>query len=125
MRREMRGESVERSFEQIIVGDICRARGKTGQPCRALPVVPEQAVYVSAEHPAVGRNRAFRRAIREMRERPRAIRPRGDAHMHLVAGKRRAVAGRAMNRLEAFIVGERGRDIEEAETCLLYTSRCV
>ena len=101
MRGEMRRERVERALDRGVVGDAGRAGGEARKPGRALPVVGEQAVDIGADHAAVGRDRALGRSVGEPRKRPRAVRPFGHAHMHLVAGKRHAVGGRAAHRFEA------------------------
>ena len=53
MRGKVRGEPIERSLDQGVVGDIRRAF-ETSQPRCPLPVVLEQAVHVGSNYPAVG-----------------------------------------------------------------------
>ena len=109
----MRGEAVERRLDERIVRDRARPGAEPREPGRALAVVGEQAVHVSPGDPPVRRDRAVRRPIGKLGERARAIRPRGHAHMHLVAAERRA-EGFALRRLEPLIAGEHGLDIEQA-----------
>ncbi len=115
MRREMRRQRIKRPLDQIFIANIGWSRVETRKPRRALPVVGEQAVDISADHPAVGGDRALGRTVGEPRERPRAILPFGHAHVHLIAGKRHAIAGRSGHGFEALVVRQRGCDVEKAE----------
>src|SRR5262249_30657116 len=75
-----------------------------------------QAVDVGSADAPIGRNRPLRRPVGKPSKRPRAVQPFGQAHVHLVSRERDAVAGRAAHRLEAFVRGQNGLDIEQAET---------
>ena len=72
---QMGGQPIERLLDQAIVADRARAGAEARQPGGALAVVGEQAVDIGADHAAVGRDRALRRAVGEPREGPRAIGP--------------------------------------------------
>ena len=111
----MLGQRIKCLFDKVFIGDAWRTRAETLQPGRALPVVGKQAVDISADHPAVGGDRTLRRTIGEPRKRPRAIMPFGHAHVHFIAGKRNAIAGRSGHRFEALVVRQRGCDVEKAE----------
>src|SRR6516225_8727302 len=112
----MRSESIERLFDQLLVSDTRRAGRESLKPCCTLAIISEQAVNIGAEHAAVGRHCSFGRAVIEPRKGPRASGASRDAHVHLVATKRRPIAGRAAHRLEPFLIGEYGLDFKQAES---------
>src|SRR5437762_8679696 len=111
----MRREPIKRPFDQIVVGDGGWAGRQALEPGGALTVIGEQAVDVCAEHAAVGRDRALRRAIVESREWLRTVGPGSDAHMHLITGKRSAASGPAADRLEPLPIGQNGFDLEQTK----------
>src|SRR5690242_7766565 len=111
----MRREPIERPFDQVVVSDDGWARRQAVEPGGALTVIGEQAVDVCAEHAAVGRDRALRRAIVESRKWPRTIGPGSRAHMHLVTGKRRAASGLAPDRLKPLAIGQNGFNLEQTK----------
>jgi len=70
---------------------------------------------ISANHPAVARHRAIRRAVGEMRERPCAIGAFGHAHVHFVSSKRNAVSGRALGVGQFLFRRQHRFDVEEPQ----------
>lgn len=112
---KMRGERIERPLNQIIVSDIGRRVTKPREPGRALPIVGEKAMDITADDPAIRRNRAVRRSIGKPRKRPRAIGAVRYSHMHFVAAHRRAVAGMPLHRLKAFLLRQRRCEIEKSK----------
>src|SRR5262249_56635572 len=109
-------EPIQGSIHQRLVRDRCLTYAKAPEPRRALSIVGEQAVDVSSADASIGRNRPLRRPVGKPSKRPRAVGPFGQAHMHLVSGKRDAVAGRAAHRFEALVCGHNRLDVEQAET---------
>ena len=87
MRGEMRRQRIKRPLDQIFIANISWSPVETRKPLRALPVVGEQAMDISADHPAIGGDRTLGRTVGEPREWPRAILSFGHAHVHLIAGK--------------------------------------
>ena len=75
MRFEMSREAVERFIDQSIVGDARRPSQETRKPSRTLAVVGKKAVDIRAEHAAVGRHRAFGRAVGKLGKGSRAVWP--------------------------------------------------
>ena len=69
-----------------------------------------------AHYPPVSRNSAFRRTIRQARERPCAIRPVGHAHVHLVAGERNTIIGCTGHSLKTLVTGEHRFNVDQSET---------
>src|SRR3984893_13539235 len=104
MCRKVPSQGIQRLLDKIFIGDVWRTRTKTRKPRRALPVVGKQAVDISADHPAIGGDRTLERTMGEPREWPRPILSFGQAHVHFVAGKRNAVAGRSGHWFEALVV---------------------
>ena len=115
MRGEMRGEPIKRLLNHLIIGDTSRASRQAAQPGRTLTIVGKQSVDVGAEHAAVGGYRSLRRTVVEPCKRARAVRPCGDAHVHLIATKRCAAIRRAADRLKSLVLGKYGFDVKQAE----------
>src|SRR5687767_11726903 len=102
MRLEMRGKLVERLLDAPVIGDI-RLAPEALEPCRALAVVHEQPMQIGADHAPIGRLRAFRRAVGEMGEGPRAIGAVTDTLMDLETGIARAVDAAAFDHAGALL----------------------
>src|SRR5262249_32912039 len=83
---------------------------------RALTVIGEQAVNVGAEHSPVRRPGSLAPSSCKASEWTRAVRPFGNAHVHFIAIKRRAVRRRAGYRREPFLTREYCFDVEKSET---------
>src|SRR5262245_28099271 len=112
----MRREPIQGFINRRVVRDRCLTSTKALEPRRALSIVGEYAVDVSSADASIGRNRPLRRPVGKPSKRPRAVGPFGQAHMHLVSGKRDAVAGRAAHWFEALVCGQNRLDVEQAET---------
>ena len=91
---EMIGQGVEHAIDFRLIGKMRRLGADPVQQCRALRLVGEEAVDIAGADRAAGRSRAIPAAVVETQHRPRAIRPRGDADMHLVTGKSQALRNR-------------------------------
>src|SRR6202011_4522770 len=116
MLRDVRGKPVEGRFDQVVVRDGCRTGTDAQEPGGTLSVVGEQAVDIGAEHAPVRRTGTFVHAPGKPRERPRAVRTVGDAHMHLIAFERRSVGRRTEGRREPLLAGEYSLHAEQAQT---------
>ena len=68
MAGEMLRQRIKCPFDEIFIGDVWCARAETLQPRRALRVVGEQPMDISADHPAIGGDRTLGRTIRKQRE---------------------------------------------------------
>src|SRR5262245_63631762 len=120
----MRREPIQGFINRRVVRDRCLTSTKALEPRRALSIVGEYAVDVSSADAPIGRNRPLRRPVGKPSKRPRAVGPFGQAHMHLVSGKRDAVAGSAARRFEALVCGQNCLDVEQAKT-IRATSRSL
>src|SRR5262249_36153965 len=109
------GEQIGGANNKGVVRVRCLSHAKALYPRRALSIAGKWAVDVGSADASTRRNRPFRRSVRKPSERPRAVRPFGQAHVHLVARERDAVAGRAAHRLKAFVCGQNRLNVEQAE----------
>src|SRR5579883_3594842 len=101
--------------DQRFILDLDWAGGEAREPSRALSVIGKEAVHIGADDMRIDRNRAFGRAVVQLREGQLAIRTRGHTHMHFVAGDRYAVEGPAVHRFEPLVPAEHRLHIEQAQ----------
>ena len=115
MRLALVGKLIERALDRCFVGDL-RSRAKRAEPRRALAIVGEQAMHVSAGDEAVLRGRPVDAPIGEAQKRPGAIRAPCLADMHLVAAKGRAVGDAlALDLTKGLFASQHGLDVEQAK----------
>ena len=112
----MRRQAIEHIIDEWLVCDRRWSGPEPREPSGALAVICKETVDISPDRVAVGGDRSLESPISKFGERTRAVRTGGDAHVHLVSGKRRAVVRFAANGLQALAWRERRLDVEQSET---------